>query len=513
MKRHRLIIGALLAANLGLALTLGHLIRLRSARAELVAAVGPPPDLSRWSPALGEALNAALNRLDRAATLDDLRQLACLYEANGFTSAALRVWHLVAIRAPRDAPALYHLAQLHLRTGDTTAALTALQATVQLAPDYAPAQLELGNQLTAGGHFTAAGLAYRRALDAAPSDPRARYAWLAHTARHGAGGASPQELAALARAYPDTRQINELLASLDEARGDPAAAIRHRRAATAAETVLPTTDPWLDALTPCVYDSERLRLQAYRLRREQRLPEAATALLRAIDLNPTEPALRKALAEVYEAQNDVARARSVLAAAVTATPDDSGLWVRLTRLQSLAGDHTAALATIDRALTRWPDDAVLHLSRGLTLRDAQDLPAALAAFRRAIDLDPTAVEARYNLGLTLALTGSPTTARTELAAALAQRPDYPEALRALGGLLLGANEPIAALPLCARLHDLQPDNPDALVLLGLAQRGAGQPDRARTTWQQGLDLARQRGDRANQARLENLLRAPASPSP
>jgi arylsulfatase A-like enzyme/Tfp pilus assembly protein PilF len=201
-------------------------------------------------------------------------------------------------------------------------------------------------------------------------------------------------------------------------------------------------------------------LLAAREARHRSDPAAAEpALQEAIERDPSNPTLRRELAQVLLSAGRTDEAQAELEAALAGAAPEVQAELRaeleqVGRVAALAkgelpvpgpalagarGLHLAAAELIEagraaeaepllrQAIAAEPDYAPAHNDLGVLLSRVGKLDAAIAALRRAIQLDPRASRYRNALGVALARGGRMAEAAAAFRAALALDPDYQDA--------------------------------------------------------------------------------------
>ena len=221
---------------------------------------------------------------------------------------------------------------------------------VAAAPDYARAHVNLGIALEALGDPDGATASHRAALAADPADPYANYNLAKLRYAAGAPAEANELLSRALSTRPDFREALVL-------RGYLLSLLGH-----AEESLAP-----LEAALEQQADFGTLFHYAQALRALQRLPAAASAFTRALELEPRNVDALAALADVLAAQSDAAGSAAAL--------------------ERVLGERPA-----------WPDALYNY---GCMLRKLRRLPEAEAAFRRAIAQQPEHARAYQMLGAVL----------------------------------------------------------------------------------------------------------------
>lgn len=221
---------------------------------------------------------------------------------------------------------------------------------VAAAPDYARGHVNLGIALEALGDADAAAASHQAALAADPSDPYANYNLAKLRLAAGAPAEANQLVARALEGHPDFREALVLQGYILSLLG------------RAPESLA----PFESALAQHA-DFGTLFHYAQALRALDRLPAAASALERALELEPRNVDARAALADVLAAQGDAAGSAGALELVLAERP-------------------------------AWPDALYNY---GCMLRKLRRLPEAEAAFRRAIAEQPLHARAYQMLGAVL----------------------------------------------------------------------------------------------------------------
>jgi len=229
-----------------------------------------------------------------------------------------------------------------------------------------------------------------------------------------------------------------------------------------------------------------------------------------------------------------------------AVPSPEEIAERLTVAASTAfsGERTdRALELADRAIAICPTFADAYESKGVILGRLERYEEAIATMHRLLEVDPTAKMAHTNLSLyynklgdieaaerhlalatraEFAAAGSAGggdaagTREAELEADRARReamfsrvleidPDDALAQFGLGELELERGRPAEAVEHLERAVAADPAHSAALLALGRAFEGVGDGDRARRTYERGIDSAAKRGDLATAQKIQERL--------
>jgi tetratricopeptide (TPR) repeat protein len=183
---------------------------------------------------------------------------------------------------------------------------------------------------------------------------------------------------------------------------------------------------------------------------------AKTAFQRAIELNPTNPALPYVVAQLEIAQGNGVAAEEQLSAAINLKNDYTQAIFLLSQLQVQLGKAREALQAAEAAAYFAPNDPTVLFQLGILRSGTGDQPGAVAALSRAVELNPQYANARFFLAVALALTGKYPEAAVQLESVAALSPENAEAV---------------AADLAALRANRNPYPPSRLGALGIPQPG------------------------------------------
>ncbi len=168
--------------------------------------------------------------------------------------------------------------------------------------------------------------------------------------------------------------------------------------------------------------------EAVALQDAGRLAEAATALRRALAL---EPAHAEALTRLGWVLNRLGRHDEAIAAhrdATQAAPAFAAAWSNLGVALQARGDHDEALAVLRHAVSLDANLAESRVNLGLEWQARGLMSEAAACYREAIARNPRLAETWTNLGIALQEAGDVSLAIAASRRALRSQPDHPAAL-------------------------------------------------------------------------------------
>jgi Flp pilus assembly protein TadD/SAM-dependent methyltransferase len=134
--------------------------------------------------------------------------------------------------------------------------------------------------------------------------------------------------------------------------------------------------------------SEVLCQSAVALMALGRSAEAEGTLCQGLALAPGHAVMARNLAQLYRAQGNLEKARTVLQDACAASPATPELWTGLAALDELAGNPEGAIATLRQAIVRIPAHGGLYHVLATLMSNAGQADAALPLHRRAVRLEP-----------------------------------------------------------------------------------------------------------------------------
>jgi len=200
-----------------------------------------------------------------------------------------------------------------------------------------------------------------------------------------------------------------------------------------------TTDPaTLHQLATRREIAERIRI-GFRAEMGGKWAQAAAEFGRVVALDPPEPQGSTAyydLGIALGAQNDYAGAASALERAIDLDPGFLAARANLVSVYLLAGNTAAARAAADAFLAVAPGSARALYARGITALRSGDAATTLHDFGALASADPSYAVAHYDIALAEQELGRYDDAERELRSAISLAPAYARARIALGAVLL-----------------------------------------------------------------------------
>lgn len=410
-------------AVLLLAVALGFAIPSWQRHGLVGRAIPERPDLSRLPAALADRVAAAeAQARSFRRDADGLGALARLYHANGFLEEAVRCYRVLGAVQPRE-PRWPHLqATIVASFGQLHEALALEQRTLALDPDNAAARLLSADAWLKTNQLAAAVTAYREILVREPDHAYALLGLGQCLMRQGDWAGSRDAVSQAVARHPNFGAGWKFLVTVHEHFHDePAAREAARRGSTAGRFGV-APDPVLEALADDCYDAYRLSVLAAMSgdpARAQRLLE------RAIVLAPSAGSYHQALAELFFAAKEFARARAEVEKAVQLAPKTWDAWALLIDTSLQLGDPAAAERAVLAGVEQCPDSGYLRYANGSRLRNQGRLNDALAELALAKRLEPGDHRPYLETALIHFSRRESEAAQTDLRAALQRDPGNP----------------------------------------------------------------------------------------
>ncbi|HYD93324.1 MAG TPA: tetratricopeptide repeat protein [Candidatus Paceibacterota bacterium] len=144
--------------------------------------------------------------------------------------------------------------------------------------------------------------------------------------------------------------------------------------------------------------------------------EAKASYERALALNPSNPALPYALAQLEIIEGNTEAAEELLLSSINLKRDYIPAILLLSQLEIQSGKATEALQAAEAAAYFAPNDPAVLFQVGLLRSGIGDVDGAITALARAVELNPQYANARFFLSAMYATKGQYTEALTELRA-------------------------------------------------------------------------------------------------
>jgi tetratricopeptide (TPR) repeat protein len=477
--------------------------RRDEARRETIAApdLPPLPSLAGFPAEFATRVHAVMNAVRKGDHPDDaLAELGMIYQINGFSAEAEKIWLALRSRQPTEARWSYYLADLAQSSGNLEIWEARLQETVQLAPDYAPAELKLAELMIKQGRPEEARVHLTRCLVLSPNDSYAELGLARLAFLKGERSSIISQLENIVRRDPKFAAAHDWLAMEYEQAGDPDRASAHRLLSSQAGRFREAPDPWLEQMRGECFDPYRLKVFGAALLQTGRATESLPFFEKAVRLAPRDGAAHEALGDAYLRADRLPEARKTLEAGIAASPRTMLLYTRLSEVLRKLGQNREAVQMLEGGIRELPESAELRNELGLALEAAGQTEAASKAYAAATHLDANLAEPHLNLGLCLLTLGKNEAAGLSLRRALEIRPGEIKALLALAELDLANDALQSAGEYLQLARASRPDLPEIRDLLarwhlrrGAGAAQAGDVDQAKKIFLEGLRIAPDHG--------------------
>lgn len=361
---------------------------------------------------------------------------------------------------PENAVAYQQIGIIWLEQGDDLQAVRFLSKAEELAPASVVTHAKLGTAFLSLGDTRVARKEALTALKQAPDNGDA-ILLLAYTVRNLDDKKSTQQQLKI---FPNHDNVFFQLASGDLLlhSGDVAGAAQAiQRALT------------LDPKSP---DAHYAMAGVFLARKN--LAKAADEFKLAADLSPARGIARLKYAEFEFQSGAVDKAKAILADIVTKTPDflpAALLQAQITFSEKKIDD---SLALVSQILVRDPTDMDAYLLKGQLLLAKGDTKNAIIDLQRACQTYPNLPLLKYRLAQAYLQDHDTARALTALKAAVATSPDYADAVILLATVNLRTGNAAAVVPAMVKLLKKQPNLVRARLLLASAYRSLKQFDDA-----------------------------------
>ncbi|MFK7817353.1 MAG: tetratricopeptide repeat protein [Planctomycetaceae bacterium] len=179
-------------------------------------------------------------------------------------------------------------------------------------------------------------------------------------------------------------------------------------------------------------NARKLLVQAARMAKQGLVGKSAELLSHAISMNPEDPELYIARAEVYGIMREDASALADYSTAVRVRPSDASIHNRRGFFLLSRNEFMRAVKDFSEAIRLNPDSPQAHNNRGLVYLSLNEPKKALADFSKAVKLDPKYADAWNNRGFAQYKQKQYKAALGDLTKAIQIKPDYINALNNRG---------------------------------------------------------------------------------
>ena len=199
-------------------------------------------------------------------------------------------------------------------------------------------------------------------------------------------------------------------------------------------------------------------------------------------------------AEALAAQGRVPEAASALERAAELDPESAQPWVALIALYGQVGEVQAAEQAYLKAVEVEPKNVEAHRNYGVLLMRAEKTAEAKKAFKRALEIDPEHVDSRMTYALALEASGDAAGARKQLDQVIEKQPEFREARFHAGRIAMDQRRFKDAIGYLEKtLEPVDEQTPQYLFALASAQAASGDMETARATVGRARTLAEEQG--------------------
>jgi tetratricopeptide (TPR) repeat protein len=188
---------------------------------------------------------------------------------------------------------------------------------------------------------------------------------------------------------------------------------------------------------------------------------------RTLDIDPTYPGVKHAIAEAHREQGNLDRAREYYLAEIRQDPGNIDLLFDLAELEHEAGFPERGVAKLRQIIELEPEYGQAHFSLGEMLLELEQPDEALIALRSASDLDPDLPRLQFRLGEACMGVSDFGQADRYLAAAAVSEPADESVLLLWGNCLLRLRRVGDAANMFRRVLALEEECPEAHHNLGV----------------------------------------------
>jgi len=305
----------------------------------------------------------------------------------------------VTSKAPEAMLVLLALARVHLANADAESARTALTRASRGAAYDAPVLLQIATLQVQAGSLPGAAYTLEKALQERPAFLPALALMAEIELRQGEPAKAEARAAQIVTKFPKAGAGHALLGDIAISRGQMPVAIEAYRRAHQIEPSSQSLLRLLSALAPSQ-------------------PGAAAQLAEQwLKTRPKDLAVRRAVADSYAREGNLAGARAAYETLLKTSPDDAEALNNLANVLLLLKDPTA-VQVAEQAMQKKPGAAHIIGTAGWAAFRAGQTDRALQLLRDARLRDPNNPDTRYFLGSVLASVGRKGEAREELEGAL-----------------------------------------------------------------------------------------------
>ena len=208
----------------------------------------------------------------------------------------------------------------------------------------------------------------------------------------------------------------------------------------------------------------------------------------AVRLRPDSAELLITKGNALDAAGEHEKAIQAFEKSLKIKPDFVQTYFNLCNTLVKMGRVPEAIDRYHEALRIKPDSVEAHYNLGNILKAVGQTQQAIEQYEKALQIDPDFHPAHVNLAGVLIQTGHPQEAIEHCQRALRLKPDYPEAYNFLGNASLETKRPEEAIEYFRQALRLKPDYPEAFNNLGVTLLQTGQAEEAISQFRDALRL-------------------------
>ncbi|MDP6539708.1 MAG: tetratricopeptide repeat protein [Planctomycetota bacterium] len=389
--------------------------------------------------------------------------LAMVFEANELWSEAEQAWRDALAFEDENEVWRYHLAICARQRGGAEEALELVRRVAKALPDMPGARHRLGAMLLEAGDEAGARREFEAAIELVDFAPPC-YVGLAEVMVRTGDPARAAQLCRRALALdPESKHAHYTLglAYRDLGRMDEAE-VELNKGLNASRRYL--SDPLTKRIERFRVGYTVRMLEANRLEKAGKLPEAAAILESLLLRHPQDHTLLNNLAAVLTRQGKTDRALELLGRAAEVTPGEFSTHINLAACYLDMGNFPLALENAEEACRLAPKVGQAHFVRARAYLALGRTGEAYAELKEAAALDSTAGIFRALLGEVAGRLGEHDAAVEHLEAAIRMMPGYLPAFAVLCRLHHGRGERREALEVLQRTRQAFPNHPETAAL-------------------------------------------------
>ena len=441
-RRRRIILASFLGVLLGVGGGFGYFYWRTTASLRAALPQWPPPREGELDALVSKAIVAERTKVSQHPFSSAAwGRLGMVFFAHGYEGEAAACFIQAEKLDPKEPrwPYLHGVVLIH---SDMEAAIQKIERAADLCDqsNLVP-RVRLGELLFKLNRFDQAERQYEAVLVSDRNNARAHLGLARLCAQRGESDKSFEHLEYSVHAPVGSRGSHELLAELNERRGDQTKADEHRRAA---ESVQRRTwpDPFVDEAKRLQTGLQRLLEVSAHLLLEDRINDAMKLLEKAIQEYPESQRAFVLLAKAYAKQKDWSAAEETLRCALMISSEYVEGQYLLGMVLTEKRDDRAAAECFLKSTELKPDFAEAYYHLGVCRDRLHDRQGAIAALRTALRCQPEMAHAHRMLGEMLAQERRAFEAMVHIQAALHYKEDDAKAKELLKEILPRASFPL-----------------------------------------------------------------------